>query len=204
MTIYSLYWIHKKDHKDPHKEGYIGITTDFKNRIAYHSNYANSIVSKAIKKYKEEVVFEILLEGLDEVSAKSLEEYYRPKDKIGWNIVKGGGIPPSKKGFDFSNTKVTLKGENRTSRQKEASKIHSENQKGRTSPNKGKKCPEHLKEYYRKIYTGKKVKPFTEEHKNRLRESAKNREKAKCPHCEKIGDRGAMIRWHFDNCRVVL
>jgi hypothetical protein len=39
---------------------------------------------------------------------------------------------------------------------------------------------------------------------NKMRESAKNRTKIKteCPHCGKVGETNAMMRWHFDNCKI--
>lgn len=37
---------------------------------------------------------------------------------------------------------------------------------------------------------------------NKMRESAKNRERVECPHCKKYGEKNAMMRWHFDNCKI--
>jgi ribosomal protein L37AE/L43A len=37
---------------------------------------------------------------------------------------------------------------------------------------------------------------------NKMRESAKNRERVECPHCKKYGEKNAMMRWHFDNCKT--
>ena len=25
----------------------------------------------------------------------------------------------------------------------------------------------------------------------------------KCPHCDKIGTKPTMVRWHFDNCKLI-
>jgi hypothetical protein len=37
----------------------------------------------------------------------------------------------------------------------------------------------------------------------KMSESAKNRTKikAECPHCGKVGETNAMMRWHFDKCK---
>jgi hypothetical protein len=35
----------------------------------------------------------------------------------------------------------------------------------------------------------------------KMSESAKNRERAECPHCRKVGEKNAMMRWHFDKCK---
>jgi hypothetical protein len=37
---------------------------------------------------------------------------------------------------------------------------------------------------------------------NKMIESAKNRERAECPHCKKYGEKNAMMRWHFDKCKL--
>ena len=38
----------------------------------------------------------------------------------------------------------------------------------------------------------------------KMSESAKNRTKikAECPHCGKVGETNAMMRWHFDKCKI--
>ena len=38
----------------------------------------------------------------------------------------------------------------------------------------------------------------------KMSESAKNRTKikAECPHCKKVGETNAMMRWHFDKCKL--
>ena len=35
----------------------------------------------------------------------------------------------------------------------------------------------------------------------KMSESAKNRERVECPHCKKVGEKNAMMRWHFDKCK---
>lgn len=43
--------------------------------------------------------------------------------------------------------------------------------------------------------------PWSEEHKDKLKESWQNREKVECPHCGKIGHQNGMTHYHFDNCK---
>ncbi len=43
--------------------------------------------------------------------------------------------------------------------------------------------------------------PHSEEHKLKQSIAAKNREVVKCPHCNKLGQKSSMVRWHFDNCK---
>ena len=50
--------------------------------------------------------------------------------------------------------------------------------KGKPSWNKGKKCP------YNSFRKGKPV------------------EKFECPHCGKFANKGNLIRWHLDNCKL--
>jgi hypothetical protein len=80
---------------DPYKEGYVGITKlDLEERFKYHkrSHSKCSVVRRAIDKYDD-----ITIEMLHDVEADEallLEEQYRPSEKLGWNICKGGGYPP--------------------------------------------------------------------------------------------------------------
>ena len=46
----------------------------------------------------------------------------------------------------------------------------------------------------------------SEEHKQKISNSAKLNThlyvKINCPHCGKLGSKNAMLRWHFDNCKM--
>jgi len=42
---------------------------------------------------------------------------------------------------------------------------------------------------------------FSDTHKERLSANALSRPVVVCPHCSKEGQRNAMLRWHFDNCK---
>lgn len=97
MSTYTLYWIRREHHNDPTREGYIGITScGLSQRLSEHK-YTNSIVSKALRKYSD-IIVTPLHEGLTKDEAASLEHSLRPVERIGWNICKGGGIPPSRTG----------------------------------------------------------------------------------------------------------
>jgi len=80
---------------NPYKEGYIGITNKSINErlLGHKKAYSKcSIVKKAIEKYNDIEIIE--LHNTTKIDALKLEEKYRPSEKIGWNICKGGGYPP--------------------------------------------------------------------------------------------------------------
>ena len=98
--MYSIYWIHYPQHIDPFCMGYIGISKDPQKRYQQHSRMYNKasspIVTNAIK--KGNTILTILQSNLTLDQAKNIEESYRPKEAIGWNICKGGCVPPSRLG----------------------------------------------------------------------------------------------------------
>lgn len=93
---YSVYWISKYLSLDYLSEGYIGISSNINRRFQDHENtISNSILSKAIQKHGwNNLKKTVLVENIDNELACLIEEMLRPNDKIGWNIVKGGGLPP--------------------------------------------------------------------------------------------------------------
>lgn len=200
--IYTVYWIHRADDTNPYADGYVGITSKLDQRLNEHKKYnKTSIVYKALKKYDDIVITELAI-GVTEDEAKTIEYGYRCTQSVGWNLAVGGGIPPNHANANWAGTKITLKGDFRTPSQKEASLNHSKRMKGRTSPNKGKACPEHLKIYYSSLYKGqKKSGSVSQITKTKLSEAAKSRPTVQCPHCDVKGQYNSMQRWHFDRCR---
>jgi group I intron endonuclease len=65
----------------------------------------------------------------------------------------------------------------------------------------GKHHTDEWKEKIRKKVKGKKLKPHTQEAKDKMREHALNREKIKCDYCEAIVTPGMLKRWHNDKCK---
>ena len=97
--ITYIYWIHYPHHNDPLTQGYIGISINPRRRYAYHSDLNctdNLIVTRAIKKG---AIQTILHEFNSREEAYLTEVYYRPTERIGWNIIPGGVAPPSQKGL---------------------------------------------------------------------------------------------------------
>ena len=80
---------------NPHKEGYVGVTSKTKEeRLLDHSkgNRKRSKVRKAIDKYDDIGVIQLHAGTVSECLEH--EANYRPDQNIGWNIAKGGGLPP--------------------------------------------------------------------------------------------------------------
>ncbi len=160
---YSVYWIHLPEvHTNPLNDGYIGISKDYKKRfkdhyaeIKHHPHYK---LSRALNKYKD-IDIMVLHSGFTQDEALIIENIYRPLEKIGWNIAKGGGMPPSPKG-------KTLSSEHKL----KISKSMEGKNKGRPSWNKG--IPRSAKTKL-KISKKNKGKTLSSEHK--LKISKKNK-----------------------------
>lgn len=98
---YNLYWIHLPEHMDIFTEGYVGITIDPIRRFREHRNRGNQHLKNALNKYGDRIMFDIIIENHTVEYCKQIEEELRSEDNIGWNRVKGGGIPPNSKGKKF-------------------------------------------------------------------------------------------------------
>jgi len=98
-----VYWIRHKSHTDIFNQGYIGISKNIKRRWKeHHLNTENNHLKQAIKKYGwDRLIKEVILIS-DDKYCLEIESKLRPNDKIGWNIVKGGGKPPLAVGNKFN------------------------------------------------------------------------------------------------------
>ena len=137
------------------------------------------------------------------------DAYNKEKELVNENTIndiqcynmKIGGVG----GFDHIDTK----GENNPmfncKRSEEWKSSHSkfmkENNpmKGKSGYWKGKKGPKKNKKTCEKISKALKNKPKSEETKRKL--SIANSIKVTCPHCNKVGGKTAMYRYHFDKCK---
>lgn len=133
---YKIYWIRECHHTDPYTEGYIGLTSQsIEKRFSDHKY--NTKNKHLRNRCRQNVVGIVLLEeNMDRDSVRIRENHYRPLPNIGWNINPGGDMPPSRLGKVGITT--TLIGDNRTDKQKEASRKHSERMKGNNSSGKRK------------------------------------------------------------------
>jgi len=102
MILYSVYHIHIDYCLN---SGYIGITKNPELRFSQHKwnrKNSNQHLKNALKKYGDVVKFTILAKDLDQEAAELLEEMLRPLPNMGWNIAKGGNIPPNPAGKERS------------------------------------------------------------------------------------------------------
>jgi predicted GIY-YIG superfamily endonuclease len=141
--MYSVYWIKYPQHINPKTEGYIGITSQsIQKRFTEHkSNTKNRLLANRCKKENVELV--CLHENLSKEQARQIEEEYRPVENVGWNINKGGDLPPSRKGKQ--SPKSLLKGDDRTEKQKNGSIRRSEKIKGNNFSGQRKNKVDHSK-----------------------------------------------------------
>lgn len=110
----TVYWLHLPTHSDVFSEGYVGVSTDPKNRVAKHIRNAqrgvheNSHLLNAIVKSGNTIIQDTVAVGSEEYCYK-LESKLRPQKDIGWNIAEGGSKPPNCKGrvSPFKNHKHT-------------------------------------------------------------------------------------------------
>ena len=99
-----------------------------------------------------------------------------------YNLCEGGGSPPK---FTKGVGLIIATGEERTEKQKQASKKHSEIMKGKSPWNTGK--------------TG--VQKAWNKGVPNPDQARRAKEVIECPHCKKTGGRLPMLKWHFDNCK---
>lgn len=188
----SVYWIHHPEHTDMFTQGYIGVSKDLKKRWNDHAKRTgNTHLLNAIKKYGwDSLVKEVVLVA-DEAYCLMIEAKLRAEDKMGWNITKGGGMPPltkwnlGKNLSDETKAKISInrKGKKHTQEMQEFITqnnliIAGQNtrfKKGQVAWNKGIQMG---KENTQHLHT-----------------------ELICPHCSKIGMLGSMKRWHMDNCK---
>lgn len=92
-----VYWIHKPEHTDITKEGYVGIThnmardrwLDHKSASRRHPDRNCAIVNNAIRKHPD-LIYEVVLVADTREYCERIEGLLRPTNHIGWNIARGG------------------------------------------------------------------------------------------------------------------
>ena len=101
VTNCYLYHICRASDKYDFTKGYIGISSDPVTRWKLHRNGGNKHrLLNAYKKYADIIEY-IVVQGSRDYCLY-LESVLRDSDRIGWNLVKGGGDPPNKLGINIS------------------------------------------------------------------------------------------------------
>jgi group I intron endonuclease len=211
----SVYWIHHPEHTDMFSQGYVGVSKDLKKRWNDHAKRTGNLhLKRAIKKYGwDNLVKEVVLVA-EETYCLMIEAKLRAEDKMGWNITKGGGMPPSALGMKFT-------------RSEEWKQKQSVARKGKPSWNKGIKYTEEQKSNVFKLSEYMKDKPHgmlgktqsiesiesmkqKKIGKKQTPESVEKRRKAMigyvytkttCPNCNKSVSINMAKRYHFDKCK---
>lgn len=110
--MYYIYWIRRKNHTDPFSEGYIGFSCNPESRFEQHlkaslQENTDSRVYNCIRKYRDELIFDVLEEYENKERALKRENEYRPTKWIGWNIAPGGQVPPEIKNDETVKQKIS-------------------------------------------------------------------------------------------------
>lgn len=92
-----VYWIHKPEHTDITKQGYVGIThkmardrwIDHKSSSRRNPDANCAVVNRAICKHPD-LIYEVVLIADTREYCERIEALLRPTNRIGWNIARGG------------------------------------------------------------------------------------------------------------------
>jgi hypothetical protein len=182
---------------------------------------SSKLVKTLINTNPEEWQREILHTGSPEeilsLEVALLKESDAKNNPLSYNQHNGDG--------KFTRTGVKVPLETRLKQSESIKKVHPN--RGKPSPNRGKTASLETREKQRLAKLGKKRPPFKEETikkigdakrgennpgygkpcpdevKEKLRSLFKGKPKDRkiCPHCNKEGGGGSMIRYHFDNCK---
>ena len=106
----TLYWIRLPNHTNIFTQGYVGVSSDFKNRIADHRTGTTNVLSKAGVGW-EDLVVETWTIPFD--THRIMERGLRPRRDIGWNTLVGGGGQGKPVGNTGENTSHKLTDEDK-------------------------------------------------------------------------------------------
>ena len=101
----SVYWIHHPEHTNMFTQGYIGVSKELKRRFSSHrAKPSNLHMKHAITKYGWDTLIKEVMVIASKEYCLDVEIKLRPADKIGWNVVLGGGNPPISRRSGFKHT----------------------------------------------------------------------------------------------------
>jgi hypothetical protein len=211
----SVYWIAHKDHSDIFSQGYVGVSNNVDYRWNSHKKLQTNVhLKNAITKYGwDNLVKKVVLIGKEDYCLE-IENKLRPADKIGWNLVCGGGKPPSALGKKFTRSpewieKLRLahlgrpswnKGKKLTDEQKATQFSLADYMKDKPHGRLGKTLSLESIEKMRQKKVGKKQ-PAEQIEKRRQKLIGRKHEKIACPKCTMQVPINMAKRYHFDNCK---
>lgn len=220
FMTHCVYWIHHAGQTDLMSQGYIGVSNNFDRRMGEHFKLGqNRYLQFAIKKYGWDALVKKKILLATEDYCLDIENKLRPQDKIGWNIVAGGGMPPSSRGKSYKrkNPSWNL---GRSMSPESAKKVSQsisilwqdpeyrqrmrDAHKGHAGPMVGKTHSEasKLKQSLSKLGKPSKKKGVSVTPEALANCRAAARVQWECLHCKKVGHGiGAKNRWHFDACK---
>ena len=114
------------------------------------------------------------------------------------------GKKPWNYGLTKESNNILKESGNRISISKTGNTIHTQEHKDKISNKlKGKEKSPFSQEHKDKIALARSKQIITQEHKDKISQATKGtkKEKVKCPYCNKVGGKGSMGRWHFENCK---
>jgi group I intron endonuclease len=155
-------------------QGYVGVSNNTRKRWNDHrTTTQNNHLKNAMNKYGWENLVKKVIVVADRNYCLDIEKQLRPSNRIGWNIVMGGGKPPSALGKKF------VRSEEYKQKQRLA-KI------GKSSWNKGLKLTEeqkakqfNLAEYMKDRVRPMKGKSHSEETKEKIRQTKLSQSRSK-------------------------
>lgn len=183
----------------------------FKNDFKLNPQNYKCVIVKIFEKRKDAANYEILLHEKFNVDIN--EKFY--------NKVKAKQCGRDMKGFKHTKYSKAKMSKARIGKEpwnkgktncynKETLKKMSNARIGKEPCNKGKKGMwKPTEANLINLSKAMKGRVLSQEHKDKLKKPKTNtlnykypKEKVKCPYCEKVGGKGSMHRWHFDNCKV--
>ena len=185
---------------------YIGVSMKCDEKSLKKYFGSGIVIKEAIKKYgKDNFKKEILEKFNSEVEAREYEKQLindlnAINDSEYYNLVSGGygGAVKGRTVSEETKKKISqsLKGHKNYIPTDEHKKKLSEKFKGRESPMKGKTQNEFTKktigEETKRRWESGELKPY----------SGYKQDIIECPYCGKLGGKGLMRRWHFENCKI--
>jgi group I intron endonuclease len=215
----AVYWIHHPSHTDIFSQGYVGVSVNFDTRLRSHKRAKqNAHLRNAINKYGWDNLVKKTVLIADTDYCLDVETKLRSEDNIGWNLIKGGGMPPNAKGKTWTSTKPAWnKGLPWSEDTKQKISVVVTAQMKDPARREINRQVNLGNTYMRgRKHTAEALVKMSEAHKgSKGRLGVKNSQETivkmkqlaveqrwTCVHCSKTGlAKGAGRRWHFDNCK---